>query len=340
YKVYNIGIKQPIEAILEEVEKTQAQAIGMSGLLVKSTVIMKENLELMEQRGLKIPVICGGAALTRRYVEDNLRRTYRTGRVFYGEDAFSGLHIMDELCGHKPPVITKNAEPIITIAPEASTSAATSVYTENTEAKPIVVGKNTSERRLPAAPNLPKPPFLGTKVVQNIDIAEVFRFINERTLIGTQWQFRKNHVKPADYERQMKEVAYPLFDRLKKQCIRENILQPTAVYGFFPAAGEGNDLIIFEDDRKTERVRFHFPRQVGRENLCLADYFAPRDNGMAIDHAGFFVVTVGKYASERARQLFEANNYTEYMYLHGLSVEAAEATAEYWHKRMRNEWGI
>jgi 5-methyltetrahydrofolate--homocysteine methyltransferase len=333
YKVYNIGIKQSIETILDEVEKTQAQAIGMSGLLVKSTVVMKENLELMQQRGLKIPVICGGAALTRRYVEDNLRRTYQNGTVFYGEDAFSGLHLMEELCGHKPATLTANAEPIVTLAPLSPQGRGAGGEGNS----PVVV---PAVRTLPPAPNLPKPPFLGTKVVQNIDIAEVFRFINERTLIGTQWQFRKNNVKPAEYERQMQETAYPLFDRMKKQCIRENILRPTAVYGYFPAAGEGNDLIIFEDDYKTEKERFHFPRQIGRENLCLADYFAPRENSKAVDHAGFFVVTVGKYASERARQLFEQNNYTDYMYLHGISVEAAEATAEYWHKRMRNDWGI
>lgn len=329
YKVYNLGIKQPIEAILEEVEKTKAQAIGMSGLLVKSTVIMKENLELMQQRGIKVPVICGGAALTRRYVEDNLRRTYQTGPVFYGEDAFSGLHLMDELCGHKPATLTANADPIIYVAPSAAT--------------PKVEMQSTppsATRTLAAAPNLPKPPFLGTRVVQNIDIAEVFRFINERTLIGTQWQFRKNNVKPAEYERQMEEVAYPLFQRMKRECIQNNILRPTAVYGYFPVAGEGNDLVIFEDDGRTEKTRFHFPRQVGRDALCLADYFAPREQGKAVDHAGFFVVTVGHRASDYARQLFEQNNYTDYMYLHGLSVEAAEATAEYWHKRMRQEWGI
>lgn len=345
YKVYNLGIKQSIETILEELEKTKAQAIGMSGLLVKSTVVMKENLELMQQRGYKIPVICGGAALTRRYVEDNLRRTYQSGPVFYGEDAFSGLHLMDELCGHKPATLTANSEPIITLAPPVRGTTSDNFnqggVADLSSLSPAERGAGgEGKRTLAPAPNLPKPPFLGTKVVQNIDIAEVFRFINERTLIGTQWQFRKNNVKPAEYERQMQEVAYPLFDRMKKQCIRENILRPTAVYGFFPAAGVGNDLIIFEDDYKTEKLRFHFPRQVGRENLCLADYFAPTKDGKAIDHAGFFVVTVGLYASERARQLFEQNNYTEYMYLHGLSVEAAEATAEYWHKRMRNDWGI
>jgi 5-methyltetrahydrofolate--homocysteine methyltransferase len=331
YKVFNLGIKQPIETILEEADKRKAHAIGMSGLLVKSTVVMKENLELMVARGLKIPVICGGAALTRRYVEDNLRKTYQ-GPVYYGEDAFAGLHLMEELCGHKPPSLT---ESIISVASNGSTQPAACTPAKSSETR-----EPAAIKKLPPAPNLPKPPFLGTKVVTNIDIAEVFRFINERTLIGTQWQFRKNNVKPADYEQQMREVAYPLFDRLKKQCIREKILQPAAVYGFFPAAGEGNDLIIFQDDSKTERLRFHFPRQVDREGLCLSDYFAPMKEGKAVDHAGFLVVTVGRRASERAQELFHQNKYTDYMYLHGLSVESAEATAEYWHKRLRQEWGI
>jgi 5-methyltetrahydrofolate--homocysteine methyltransferase len=328
YKVFNLGIKQPIETILEEADKQRAQAIGMSGLLVKSTVVMQENLDLMKARGLKIPVICGGAALTRRFVEVNLRKTYE-GPVFYGEDAFAGLHLMEELCGHKAPELTAEA-PIITVAPTPSPHAG--------EGRGGVAKQ--ALKTLPPAPNLPTPPFLGTRFVTGIDLAEVFRFLNERTLIGTQWQFRKNNVKPAEYERQMRDVAYPLFDRLKKQCIREKILQPAAVYGFFPAAGDGNDLVIYEDDSTTERLRFHFPRQDGRDNLCLADYFAPTQNGKAVDHAGFFVVTVGRHASERAQQLFHANQYAEYMYLHGLSVETAEATAEYWHKRMRQEWGI
>jgi len=334
YKVFNLGIKQSIETILEEAARQQAQAIGMSGLLVKSTVVMQENLELMRARGMKLPVICGGAALTRRFVEVNLRKTYE-GPVFYGEDAFAGLHLMEELCGHKPPELTVETS-IITVAPNGVTSSPSPAQGEGRVGGTAV----QTGRTLPPAPDLPKPPFLGTRVVTGIDLAEVFRFINERTLIGTQWQFRKNNVKPAEYERQMRDVAYPLLDRLKRECIRDRILQPAAVYGYFPAAGEGNDLVIFEDDYKTERLRFHFPRQLGRDSLCLADYFAPRQGGRAVDHAGFFVVTVGRHASDRTQQLFRENKYTDYMYLHGLSVETAEATAEYWHKRLRQDWGI
>jgi 5-methyltetrahydrofolate--homocysteine methyltransferase len=291
----------------------------------------------MYARGLKIPVICGGAALTRRYVEDNLRKTYQ-GPVYYGEDAFAGLHLMEELCGHKPATLTA---PIIAVAANGSSGQPAVGPQVSGPAVPAAAGSTAQARsNLPPAPDLPEPPFIGTRVVTGIDIAEVFRFLNERTLIGTQWQFRKNNVKPAEYERQMRDVAYPLLDRLKKECIRENILQPAAVYGFFPAAGAGDDLVVYEDDHRTERLRFHFPRQVGRDRLCLADYFAPVKDGKAVDHAGFFVVTVGRQVSERTRRLFEQHQYTEYMYLHGLSVESAEATAEFWHKRMRQEWGI
>lgn len=330
YKVYNLGIKQPIETILAEFHKQRANAIGMSGLLVKSTVVMKENLELMRERGIEAPVICGGAALTRRYVDEALTAAYG-GRVYYGEDAFEGLRLMDAICG-------SGAVATAPTRPARPTGCAGEPTVPRRQGR-VVAPSNGYTRTLPLAPDLPTPPFLGTKVVTDVPLEEVFRFLNLRTLISTQWQFKKNNVRPAEYERQMREVAYPALDRLKRLCLAEGILKPAVVYGFFPCASVGNDLIIFEDDRRTERLRFQFPRQGLGEHLCLSDYFQPGD-GVATDHVALMCVTVGRRASEYAKHLFESHQYTDYLYLHGLSVEAAEALAEFWHQRIRQEWGI
>jgi 5-methyltetrahydrofolate--homocysteine methyltransferase len=332
YKVYNLGIKQPIETILAEFHKQRANAIGMSGLLVKSTVVMKENLELMRERGLEVPVICGGAALTRRYVEEDLTQAYG-GPVYYGEDAFEGLRLMDAICGQG------DARPAAPSARPAKTACVGAGAVPRRQGR-VVAPSNGFTRTLPLAPDLPTPPFLGVRVVTDVPLEEVFRFLNLRTLISTQWQFKKNKIKPAEYERQMREVAYPALERLKKLCQDEGILRPAVVYGFFPCASAGNDLIIFEEDRRTERLRFQFPRQGLGEHLCLADYFQPWSGDVAADHVALMCVTVGRRASAYAKQLFESHQYTDYLYLHGLSVEAAEALAEYWHQQIRRQWGI
>jgi 5-methyltetrahydrofolate--homocysteine methyltransferase len=343
YKVYNLGIKQPIETILQAALEHHADAIGMSGLLVKSTVVMKENLEILNERGITLPVICGGAALTRRYVEETLRSVYK-GPVYYGEDAFAGLRLMDELCSPRRRLKRAREGP-----GRLSTQTASDVAATSGEAGPNGTGEKIAEadavssrprRSVPPSPDVPEPPFLGVRVVRDIPMAEVFRFLNVRTLFSTQWQLRRNNVKPADYERMLHEFAYPTLERLKRKCLEENLLQPSAVYGFFPCAGEGDDLIVFEDDRRTERVRFSFPRQQGGEGLCLADYFRPIGAKGAEDYVCFFVVTVGREVGRRTQELFEGHQYSEYLFLHGLSVESAEALAEYFHKRIRHEWGI
>jgi 5-methyltetrahydrofolate--homocysteine methyltransferase len=338
YKVYNLGIKQPIENILRAALEHRVHAIGLSGLLVKSTVVMKEDLETLTARGIDMPVICGGAALTRRYVEETLARVYR-GPVFYGEDAFTGLHIMDRICQSGVAALTPRQ---IHAAEEAAPSGVdddAEVAVAVARPRPTAAAANGVGSRVGPAPDLPPPPFLGTRLVTDLSMEEVFPFLNERTLISTQWQFRKNNVRPEEYARQMREVAHPTLERLKRQCLDENILRPAVAYGFFLCARQQEELIIYRDDRRTEWLRFQFPRQPQGERLCLSDYFAPAD-GVARDTVAFFVVTVGHEVSRRARQLFESHQYTEYLYLHGLGVESAEALAEYWHKRIRVEWGI
>ncbi len=337
YKVFNLGIKQPIDNILKAALEHDADAIGLSGLLVKSTVVMKEDLETLEARNIRIPVICGGAALTRKYVEETLKKLY-SAAVFYGQDAFAGLRIMDQLCDPaKPDAGTRRRGDAET--PTIELSAVPKSTPACGTPRVAAPSTNGASRKVGPAPNVPAPPFLGSRARTDIRMEDVFPFLNERTLISTQWQFRKNNVRPAEYQRQMREVAYPALERLKRQCLEEDILRPAVAYGYFPCASNANQLILFEDDRRTERLRFDFPRQEGGEFLCLSDYFMPFD-GEARDVAAFFVVTVGHEVSRRTRQLFETNQYTDYLYLHGLGVESAEALSEYWHKRMREEWGI
>ncbi|MFN4261162.1 MAG: methionine synthase [Gemmataceae bacterium] len=331
YKVYNLGIKQPIDNILKAALEHHVDAIGLSGLLVKSTVVMREDLQTLNDRGVTIPVICGGAALTRRYVEDDLRRLYQ-GPVFYGEDAFTGLRIMDELCLSGKP--TDKAQRPVAASGAAPVTPRKKAFVQE---RPIVTSRRGNTMQ--PAVSIPEPPFWGARVVQDIPLSEVFAFLNERTLFSTQWQFRKNRVNPKEYERIIQETAIPTLHRLKRWCQEEDILQPAVVYGFFPCASEGDDLLILDANSGTERLRYTFPRQDHGEYLCLSDYFLPLSAGKR-DVACFMAVTVGQEVSRRTKELFDTNQYTDYLYLHGLGVEAAEALAEYWHKRIREEWGI
>ncbi|HEY1375946.1 MAG TPA: vitamin B12 dependent-methionine synthase activation domain-containing protein, partial [Gemmataceae bacterium] len=342
YKVFNLGIKQPLETMVAAYHEHRADAIGMSGLLVKSTVVMKEDLLALNDRNLTPPVILGGAALNRRYVEDDLRKLYR-GTLFYGEDAFDGLRIMDELAARKR--LQSVGSPAVRavagrVRPKAGVAVMADPAADCCPTHTAVRRAATNWRRstLPPSPDRPPAPFWGSRVVTDIRPEDAFAYLNERTLFSTQWQFRKGNADPAEYERQMREVAGPALERLKRQCLEENILRPAVVYGFFPCASEGDDLVIYHDDGQAERLRFTFPRQDGGEHLCLSDYFAA--GGEATDVVAFMAVTMGPEVSRRSKALFDAGQYTDYLYLHGLGVEAAEALAELWHQRVRREWGI
>jgi 5-methyltetrahydrofolate--homocysteine methyltransferase len=344
YKVYNLGIKQPVENMIAAFQEHTADAIGMSGLLVKSTVIMKEDLQTLNERGLKMPVILGGAALTRRYVEEDLTRLYQ-GNVFYGEDAFAGLRIMDELVARKKLASVGSAAlKGIAEASKWQKTGGPARPDDNADKavrrKPTAPAAGGRECDLPPAPNVPKAPFLGSRVRTDIDMRDVFRFLNERTLFSTQWQFRKGGVAVAEYERQMTEVATPALRRLQDLCLAENILRPAIVYGFYPCAREGDDLVVFREDGRQEWVRFAFPRQDQGEFLCLSDYFRPADGGKATDVVGFMGVTMGREVTKVAQGWYEAGKYQDYLYLHGLGVESAEALAEWAHQQIRRELGI
>ncbi|MFT3746100.1 MAG: methionine synthase [Pyrinomonadaceae bacterium] len=355
YKVVNLGIKQPIDDILRSWDETKADAIGMSGLLVKSTLIMRDNLELMNERGINVPVILGGAALNRRYVDSDLIPLYN-GQLFYARDAFDGLHAMDELTSGEAGVVNKKSE-LISDASGLSDNIQTVVDAEDLVGEDAKLGKaaarvssrsagdTTHATRSETSQDVqrPKAPFYGSKVVEITDLTKVFDFINETALFKGQWQYKQGRKSKEEYEAILDETVYPKFREIKAQAIREKLLEAKLVYGYFPCQSSGNDLIIYQDDEKTERLRFTFPRQPveqrGSKNLCLADYFASVESGV-IDVVAFDLVTMGRKASEHSAKLFKSDNYTDYLLFHGLSVESAEALAEMWHKRIREELGI
>ena len=350
YKVINLGIKQTIDAILNSYHEHQADAIGMSGLLVKSTLIMKENLEVMNERDIKVPVVLGGAALTRRYVEDDLKSLYK-GTLFYARDAFAGLHTMDKLMSSNGEALAAAAAgvsvpgavatgPIADDEEELLAEEAKLGVRKPTRIRPVV-GDTTHITRSSVSSDvsIPQPPFFGSRVVDRIPLNNVFQFVNETPLFKGQWQFKQGRKSNEEYQALLAEHVRPVYEELKARSERERLLVPKVVYGYFHCQSSGNDLIIYEDDAKTERTRFTFPRQPSGKNLCLADYFASVDSGQT-DVVAFHLVTMGRRASEYSQELFKSDNYSDYLYFHGLSVESAEALAELWHKQIRQELGI
>jgi 5-methyltetrahydrofolate--homocysteine methyltransferase len=278
----------------------------------------------MNARNIQMPVICGGAALTRKYVEEDLAGLYK-GEVYYGQDAFSGLRIMDEL--KKPDRASK-------ITKTGATRGKKMEAIIQEKQPPVFVKSN-----IPHDNVIPQTPFLGYRVLKNIRMEEVFGWVNPVALFRAQWQFRRGNLSNEEFERGLKEKAEPIFEELKKKCLREKILRPLVIYGYYPCYSENNDLVVLEENKSTELVRFTFPRQKEAPFLCLSDFFYPKESGK-IDVMGCQIVTVGQHASEVTKKLFEENKYTDYLYLHGLSVESAEALAEYAHAMIRREMGF
>jgi 5-methyltetrahydrofolate--homocysteine methyltransferase len=331
YEVHNIGIKAPLQAFVDKAKEVEADAIGMSGLLVKSTIIMRENLEELNALGLdEVPVLLGGAALTRSYVERDLRGVYR-GRVFYGKDAFEGLRTMDALMGAKR---TGTLEPDFGRVPGGRALPSRPIRDETADAIPA-----RSDVALDA--EVFEPPFLGSRVAKGIPLDEIASYLNETALFRNQWQFRpeKRHGHP-ETDAEFKLRLQPLRREQLALAQTEGTLVPAVAWGYFPVNADGDELIIWaDDDRTQEQLRFRFPRQHKDRHLCIADFFRPVASG-DMDYAAFHVVTMGSRCSERERDLFAADRYHDYLLLHGLSVEMTEALAEYWHWRIRDEWGF
>jgi 5-methyltetrahydrofolate--homocysteine methyltransferase len=337
YRVVNLGIKVPLADMVAAAKEHRAHAIGMSGLLVKSTVVMRENLEEMSRQGLDIPVMLGGAALTRNYVEDDCVQSYASGRVAYARDAFDGLHLMDRVTGNGFDDYLAALQAKRT--GKVRNTKRTLGQADKAAFRPVDIAAVRERRRaLTRDVQAVQPPFWGPRVLESTAKA-VLPFLNERSLYQFQWGFRKQGRTLEEFLGWAKQELRPIMKRMFALCEQDDILKPQAVYGYWKAAGQGNDLIIFDEDGTTERARFALPRQPKEDGECIADFFRDVDDAER-DVIGLQVVTVGQKASDTARLWFEDNRYQDYLYLHGLSVELAEAMAEYTHKRIRAECGF
>ena len=327
YTVVNIGIKQTINQIIDSANESEVDVIGMSGLLVKSTVIMKENLEEISTRGLanKWPIILGGAALTRSFVEQDLANNFE-GTVRYAKDAFEGLHLMDSM------MAIKRGDTSVSLPPLRERK------TPNTRAN-RAVNVDTNRSDVSTTNELPKPPFYGSKIIKGIPLSSYLNSLDERALFVGQWGLQG---KRGEYEEMVENEGRPRLRSLLNDVAANGWLNAAVVYGYFPCYSEGNDLIILHHEgeaKGSERTRFTFPRQSRDRRLCLSDFFRSKESG-EIDTVAFHVVTMGQSVSDATAKLFEANKYREYLELHGLSVQLTEALAEHWHGRIREELGF
>ncbi|MGH9304097.1 MAG: vitamin B12 dependent-methionine synthase activation domain-containing protein, partial [Acidimicrobiales bacterium] len=331
YEVANLGIKVPIAEMIAKADEIGADALGMSGLLVKSTLVMRENLEELNRLAKSTyPVLLGGAALTRSFVEKDLRDTYE-GKVFYGKDAFEGLSVLDRLMeikrsGVDDPVFGTERSGRV-LPPRQSQLLEAVDPASLPDHSPEVEDDN----------ELFSPPFLGTRVSKALPLDDVSSYLNETALFRNQWGYRPEAGETdADFKERVRAELRARLDEAKA----DGVLVPSVVWGYFPAASDGNELVIYKDDgRSGEKMRFSFPRQRKAPHLCIADFFRSTSSGDK-DYVAFQLTTMGKRASERTAELFRDSRYLDYVSMHGLSVEMTEALAELWHHRIREEWGF
>ena len=364
YKVVNLGIKQPVDAIIDAYKQHNADCIAMSGLLVKSTAFMKENLAVFNEKGITVPVILGGAALTPKFVYEDCQKVYN-GKVIYGKDAFADLHFMDKLMPAKHSgewddlsgflgeeaangkVASHEAESI----DETETQAKEDAEPSATISEPIPEDTTRSEA-IALDSDRPTPPFWGSQILtpDDIPIEEVFSYLDLQALVAGQWQFRKPKGQSREeYDEFLAEKVYPILDEWKRRVVEENLLHPQVVYGYFPCLAEGNALHLYDpavganghSPLPDPVATFKFPRQKSLRRLCIADYFVPQESDpQRFDVFPMQAVTVGDVATEFAKKLFDSDQYTDYLYYHGLAVQMAEALAEWTHARIRRELGF
>ncbi len=337
FTVHNLGIKQPIDSILAAYQSTQADAIGLSGLLVKSVNVMEDNLRELNSKDIAVPVILGGAALTRSYAEGHLRSVY-DGELLYAKDAFDGLDTMNA-------IVSGQTQPLQIAADQRQSIRKESVarFEAGQTATPTATLTKTRSEIDRTNP-IPKPPFWGTTIFDQLNLRDIFAYINPTALFAIQWQLKRGKRSAEQYEQMLDEVARPKFKELCDRCYKESILQPKVVYGYFPCTSEDNDLIIYDPkDHDSEIERFSFPRQSSNKFLCISDYYKDQsecDSAGSRDVIALMCVTMGTRISEYTKELFDSNAYQDYLYWHGIGVEAAEGLAELWHKRIRTELGF
>ncbi|HOT75029.1 MAG TPA: methionine synthase [Candidatus Wallbacteria bacterium] len=324
FEVYNLGIKIPVEEMINACEKNGANIIGMSGLLVRSTEIMRENLIELERRGKKYDVILGGAALTRKFAEEDLSRLY-SGRVFYAEDAFSGLTIMKKIC-------SKDKTDKTNISKKSTAKPVNAMMNQK------ITGQAVSKVEM--CREIPAPPFLGRRIIKNIDPALVYPFINKTTLYRGQWQYKRGNLPKDEYDKLISETVEPLFAALTENCRQKGIFELSAVYGYYRCSSAGETVKIFSPENESQVIaEFKFPRQNIKNGLSIADFIAGEKSGIK-DVIGLLAVSAGKKVGAEIKKLYGGDNYKDYLHLHGLSVEMAEALTEYMHLVIRKEMGI
>ncbi|HEX8582446.1 MAG TPA: vitamin B12 dependent-methionine synthase activation domain-containing protein, partial [Acidimicrobiales bacterium] len=333
YEVHNLGIKVPVSEMVDKAVQVKADAIGMSGLLVKSTLIMRDNLVELNERNLShIPVLLGGAALTRSYVERDLREVY-AGRLFYGRDAFEGLRVMDRLGELRR---TGEDDPDFGRVPTGRVLPPRKSERDAALAATAVDRPRRSPEVATDVP-VPVPPFVGSTIVKGISLDDIAAYLNETALFRNQWQYRPEAGEGDD---DFKARIRPVLREQLAAAKASGVLVPQVVYGYFRVNADGDDLVVWKDETRTaEWLRFRFPRQPAEPWLCVADFFRPVESGED-DYAAFHVVTMGRAVSEATAELFAADQYRDYLLLHGLGVEMTEALAELWHRRIRVEWGF
>ncbi len=359
YTVINLGIKQPVDNIIQAYEEHNADCIAMSGLLVKSTAFMKENLEVFNERGITVPVILGGAALTPKFVREDCQNSY-SGKVIYGKDAFSDLHFMEKLMPAKAAgqwdnhqgFLGEEAESDRDLKREPATPASKASQKAESSAEPEIVNTQRSEA-IAVDIQRPTPPFWGTRIIgaSEISLDEIFGYLDLQALFVGQWQFRKpKEQSREEYDAFLAQTVHPLLEQWKQKVVAENLLYPTVIYGYFPCQSQGNTLLVYEPARVEENHRkipdnlepiwrLEFPRQKTGRRLCIADFFAPQESGI-VDVFPLQAVTVGEIATEYAKKLFDSDQYTDYLYYHGMAVQTAEALAEWTHRKIRHELGF
>jgi 5-methyltetrahydrofolate--homocysteine methyltransferase len=347
FKVYNLGIKQPIDLILKAVEEVKPDAIGLSGLLVKSTVVMRENLEDLTTRGIDIPVLLGGAALTRAYVEEDCVAAYGAGRVAYAQDAFDGLDLMNKIADGKFDEHLEEVKKRKHNRP--SNAKAKQRWSQNEEAGQKLINTDLRPLELEAIKlkraelasqvSVPLPPFFGARIVDSIPVKALIAYLNEQMLFTFHWGFKKSGKTLEEYWTWVELEVRPILRKLLAECERDDILQPKAAYGYFKCASQGNSILIFDEAGSKQIGQLDLPRQDKDGGICVADFFRDVDSGER-DVLAMQVVTAGQKVADVAREWFAGDRYQDYLYLHGLGVEIAESAAEYVHKKIRSELGF
>ncbi len=360
YEVINLGIKQPVEAIIEAQQQHNADCIAMSGLLVKSTAFMKDNLEAFNAAGIDVPVILGGAALTPRFVNKDCREVYR-GQVIYGRDAFADLRFMDAFVAARDADQWDNGRGFLAGAPEG---LGLEPATDDTAAPPTASAANAApeaeaaastdsataapanDHRSDAVPEEPalSPPFWGSRVLTEAEIPleQVFAYLDRNALFAGQWQLRKAQGQSREeYDAMLAEKAEPVLQQWMTRCLEQQLLTPRVAYGYFPCGREGNSVVVFDPDQRSRELgRFALPRQRSGNRYCIADFYQDLAGGQPTDVLPMQAVTMGERATSFAQELFKGDQYSDYLYFHGLGVQMAEALAEWVHAQIRGELGF